>query len=60
MDDQIQLVEIMENGNVEVCVGADIVHTAANFEAAAAWLARAWGTTVSSHNFGRDVYVSQL
>lgn len=45
MNDQIQLIEIAENGNVEVCVGADIVHTAGSFEAAAAWLTQAWGKT---------------
>lgn len=58
MDNQVQLIEIIENANVEVCVGADIVHTAANFAAAAAWLTQARGTIVRSHNHGRDVYIS--
>jgi uncharacterized protein YbdZ (MbtH family) len=51
MNDQIQLIEIAENGNVEICVGADIVHTAGSFEAAAAWLTQAWG------NHGREVVI---
>lgn len=49
MNDQIQRIEIAENGNVEVCVGADIVHTAGSFEAAAAWLAQAWGTETAAN-----------
>ena len=54
---QIQLIEIVENSNVEVWAGSDLIHTASDFASAARWLETVRGTSVSSHNFSRLVLV---
>ena len=56
----MEFVEVKGNGNVEVCVGDAIVHTAATMLGAQRWALTHQGCTVAAQNMDGTVVVPSL
>lgn len=59
MENKIEILKL-DNGNFEVCVGDDIIHTASSLQSAHKWVSRTSGEVVVSHNYGNLVVVPDM